>query len=257
MVIEVASSEQFRVVIPARPDSSRLPGKVLLDVAGKPLVQHVWERAKASDAMEVVIATDDRMVAEAATAFGADVCMTSRQCNSGTDRVAEVCRDRGWDDDLPVVNVQGDAPLIPPASIRRVAGLLFDNPDAQMATLCVPLNSADEYLDKHVVKVVYDSNGRALYFSRSPIPSCGHGNDAEIAWRSGWRHLGLYAYRPEALQRLSSAEPCELEKIESLEQLRAMWLGMQIMIASDPEEHGPDVDTAEDLQAVCRLIAGS
>jgi len=243
------------VVIPARYESSRLPGKVLLDVGGKPLLRHVWERASASGAKDVVVATDNTAVAEAARHFGADVCMTSADCQSGTDRVAEVCAQRNWRDQLPVVNVQGDAPLIPPASIRKVAQLLHDNPDAAMATLCTPLLSADDYEDPNVVKVVFDSTGKALYFSRSPLPATGHGNSREAASAAGYRHLGLYAYRSDPLQTLSITPPCQLEQIERLEQLRALWLGMEIRIAVDHASHGPDVDTAADLEQVAQLIA--
>ena len=248
---------QFRVVVPARFESTRLPGKVLLPIAGKPMVQHVWERAVASGAADTVIATDSVQVAEQAKLFGAKVVMTSASCQSGTDRVAEVCAELDWGDDLPVVNVQGDAPLIPPASIRSVAGLLTDNPEAGMATLCVALNSHEEYIDPNVVKVVFDSFGRAMYFSRAPIPACSHGSAADTNWQISWRHLGLYAYRVGALQKLSITEPCELEVAERLEQLRALWLGMQIMIAVDENAHGPDVDTAADLAKVEAIIEGA
>jgi len=242
----------FKVVIPARFESTRLPGKVLLDIAGKPMIQHVWERALESGASEIIIATDNDQVANVAHSFGADVCMTSETCNSGTDRVAEVCRLYDWQDDMPVVNVQGDAPLIAPASISRAAELLLDDLGAGMSTLCVSILSEEEYLDPNVVKVVFDSHGRAIYFSRSPIPAGGHGTDS--VWQQSFRHLGLYAYRPFALQRLSAADPCQLEQIERLEQLRAIWLGMEIKIAVDEEVHGPDVDTANDLEKVAALL---
>ena len=244
----------FRVVIPARLDSTRLPGKVLLDIAGKPMLQHVWERSVSSGAVQVIVATDSDRVAEAAASFGADVCMTRTDCRSGTDRVAEVCSKLDWDNMTPVVNVQGDAPLIPPASIRRVAGLLRRNPNASIATLCVSIKSAEEFSDPNVVKVVFDCTGRAMYFSRAGIPAGGHGQNHDIIWRGAWRHLGLYAYRPDALQYLSQASPCVLEDTERLEQLRAMWLGMTIMIEADEEAHGPDVDTAGDLHTVAAIL---
>jgi 3-deoxy-manno-octulosonate cytidylyltransferase (CMP-KDO synthetase) len=243
----------FRVVIPARFESTRLPGKVLRPIVGKPMIQHVWERARESGARDIVIATDNEEVVNAARSFGAQVCMTSETCNSGTDRVAQICRLFNWHDDIPVVNVQGDAPLMPPASIRRVAQLLQHDPEAELSTLCVPINSEQEYLDPNVVKVVFNDKGRALYFSRAPIPAGGHGT--ESAWESAWRHLGLYAYRASALQRLSSTEPCQLEQVERLEQLRAMWLGMGISIAVDEESHGPDVDIESDLRKVEELMA--
>jgi 3-deoxy-manno-octulosonate cytidylyltransferase (CMP-KDO synthetase) len=249
------ANQTFRVVIPARYQSSRLPGKVLLDLAGKPMVQWVWERASASGAEDVVIATDSEKVADIARAFGADVCMTSSECQSGTDRVAEVCRVREWGNEMPVVNVQGDAPLIPSSSIQKVAALLLDNPDASMATLCVSIDSESDYHDPNVVKVVFDLRGRAIYFSRSPVPAQAHGgSDDKAAWQQSWRHLGLYAYRPDALQVLSVTAPCELEQLERLEQLRALWLGMDILIAPDPQAHGPDVDTEADLNRVAALL---
>lgn len=244
----------FRVVIPARLDSTRLADKVLLDIAGKPMLQHVWERAMSSGAEQVIVATDSDRVANVAVSFGAHVCMTRSDCRSGTDRVAEVCSKLNWDNLTPVVNVQGDAPLIPPASIRRVAGLLHRNPHASLATLCVSIKSAEEFSDRNVVKVVFDSKGRAMYFSRAGIPAGGHGQDQDIVWLGAWRHLGLYAYRPEALKYLSQTSPCALEETERLEQLRAMWLGMTIMIEADEEAHGPDVDTAEDLARVSAIL---
>jgi 3-deoxy-manno-octulosonate cytidylyltransferase (CMP-KDO synthetase) len=244
----------FRAVIPARLDSTRLPGKVLLDIAGKPMLQHVWERAVSSGAEEVIVATDSERVASIAGSFGAHVCMTRADCRSGTDRVAEVCSKLGWNNMTPVVNVQGDAPLIPPASIRRVAGLLHRNPNASLATLCVSIKSGAEFSDRNVVKVVFDSTGRAMYFSRAGIPAGGHGQNQDSVWRGAWRHLGLYAYRPDALQRLSQTPPCALEETERLEQLRAMWLGMTIIIEADEAAHGPDVDTADDLVKVAAIL---
>ena len=244
----------FKIVIPARYESTRLPGKVLLPIAGKTMLQHVWERAAESGAAEIVVATDSDQVAEVAQGFGAVVCMTSVDCRSGTDRVAEVCERRGWDNQSPVVNVQGDAPLMPPQSIKRVAQLLVEHPAAALATLCTPLQSAADYADPNVVKVVFDETGRALYFSRSPIPGAGHGRDLSDVTSHGYRHLGLYAYRPDALARLSAAEPCRLEQFERLEQLRALWLGMEIRIAVDESSHGPDVDTQEDLEQVAALL---
>jgi 3-deoxy-manno-octulosonate cytidylyltransferase (CMP-KDO synthetase) len=243
----------FRVVIPARLESTRLPGKVLLDLCGKPMVQHVWERAQESDALEVVVATDSERVAEVAAAFGADVCMTSAECSSGTDRVGEVCMQRDWSNEQPVVNVQGDAPLVSPASIRSVAQMLVDNPDAAMATLCVPLTNRAEYLDPNVVKVTFSDTGRALYFSRSPIPA--HVQTSAVdSPVLAWRHLGLYGYRVAALQMISATAPCELELSERLEQLRALWMGLEIRIAVDTGAAAPDVDTADELEAVASLM---
>ncbi len=245
----------FRIVIPARYESSRLQGKVLMAIAGKPMLQHVWMRAGESGATDIVIATDSAQVADVAEAFGADVCLTSPDCRSGTDRVAEVCVQRCWDDDCPVVNVQGDAPLMPPSSIARVAKLLNKYSSASIATLCTPLKSAEDYSDPNVVKVVFDAGGRALYFSRAPIPAVGHGSSVSDAAAHGYRHLGLYAYRPDALRRLSAAPPCDLEQLERLEQLRALWMGMEIRVEVDTESHGPDVDTQADFERVVALLS--
>ena len=248
------SNSHFNIVIPARYESTRLPGKVLLDIVGKPMIQHVWERSLESGADAVVIATDNDRVADVAVSFGADVCTTSDTCNSGTDRVAEVCATRNWPGDTIVVNVQGDAPLIQPASISNVADLLNIHAEASIATACVTIKSLEEYLDPNVVKVVLSKHGQALYFSRASIPAGGHGAKVESDWPSSWRHLGLYAYRVEALQQLSATQPCELEITERLEQLRAMWLGMQIQVLVDENTRGPDVDTAEDLQKVKDIL---
>jgi len=245
-------AESFRIVIPARHESSRLPGKVLLDINGKPMLQHVWERCTSSGAGEVLVATDSQAVAESAAAFGAEVCMTSAMCASGTERVAEVCAERGWEPRDIVVNVQGDAPLIPPGSINRVAHLLATATDAAMSTLCTPLQSIEEYRDPNVVKVVFDREGRALYFSRAAVPAAGHGSEPPVALAH--RHLGLYAYRVSALHWLQGADRSPLETAERLEQLRALWHGLEIRIAVDPEAHGPDVDTAADLARVAALL---
>jgi len=243
--------DAFRIVIPARYESTRLPGKVLLDICGKPMIQHVWDRATESGAAEVIIATDNDKVKAAAESFGATVCMTSSACQSGTDRVAEVCSQLNWSNDLPVVNVQGDAPLIPACSIRAVAELLHKYPQADMSTLCVKCIGEEDFLDPNVVKVVFSEQSKALYFSRSPIPARGH--DSSVSGLA-WRHLGLYGYRVEALQTLSATRPCELELRERLEQLRALWLGMDIRVAVDDSAIAPDVDTAEDLEKVAALI---
>ncbi|MDP6436854.1 MAG: 3-deoxy-manno-octulosonate cytidylyltransferase [Gammaproteobacteria bacterium] len=245
----------FNIVIPARYESTRLQGKVLLDLAGKPMLQHVWERATGSGTDCVVIATDSKQVASVAEAFGAQVCMTAKDCSTGTDRVAEVCATLGWEPETVVVNVQGDAPLLPSESIRNVAELLLEKPDASIATACVPIKSREEYLDPNIVKVVADKNGRALYFSRAPVPHGGHGEGDDGAWQKSLRHLGIYAYRVGALQQLKATTPCELEKSERLEQLRALWLGMQIQVAIDEKAHGPDVDTQADLDKVASIIA--
>src|SRR5690606_5305492 len=185
----------FRVVIPARYASTRFPGKMLADLGGRPMIRHVWERARHSGADEVVIATDDQRIVDAATGFGAGVMLTSPEHRSGTERAAEVATRRGWAADDIVVNCQGDVPLIAPDSLAQVAELLVQFPQAAMATLSGPIERIEDYLSPHVVKVVCDSTGRALYFSRSPIPAAGHGTAPAAGFPASRRHIGIYAYR--------------------------------------------------------------
>ncbi len=218
------------------------------------MVQHVFERARASGAAEVILATDDERIADAARRFGAEVVMTRAEHVSGTERVAEVALVRGWAADVVVVNVQGDSPLVAPANIRMVADLLAEHPAAAIATLCTRITSSEEYTSRNVVKVVMDQSGRALYFSRAPIPSAAHGFDGHPI---AWRHLGLYAYRVTELQRLSETPACVLEQTEQLEQLRALWLGMEIRVGVAPQIPGPDVDAPEDVAAVEKIITKS
>ncbi len=246
------SEPQFRIVIPARYASTRFPGKALAMLDGRPMLQHVYERSIASNAADVIIATDDERIAVAAGGFGATVAMTSVEHESGTDRIAEVAENLGWDADDIVVNVQGDAPFIPSADIGQVAGLLDRHATASLATLCTAIDNVEEYEDEHIVKVVFDRSGRALYFSRSSIPASAHGHD-ELP--SAWRHVGIYAYRVAALRTLTHTPPCDIERAEKLEQLRAMWLGMEIRVAVAAEALGPDVDTPADLEMAERFIA--
>jgi 3-deoxy-manno-octulosonate cytidylyltransferase (CMP-KDO synthetase) len=241
----------FRVVIPARHASMRFPGKPLVKLAGVPMIRHVYERASASGAAEVLVATDDERIAAAARAFGAPVVMTRADHGSGTERVAEVARARGWQADAIVVNVQGDSPLMPSRSISQVAALLDGHPTAAIATLCTRVETAEDYRNPNVVKVVMDRTGRALYFSRAPIPSAAHG---ATDMPEAWRHLGLYAYRVDGLERLSSSPPCYIESVEKLEQLRALWLGMEIRVAVAIEAPGPDVDIPADVPVVERYL---
>ncbi len=249
---------RFRVVIPARFSSTRLPGKPLLDIAGSPMIRHVWERSCASGADEVIVATDDERIVQACESFGAAAVMTASSHASGTDRIAEVALSEGWDDDDLVINVQGDEPLIPPANIAQVASLLHARPSAEMATLCTGINSLDEYLDTNVVKVVRSEDGRALYFSRAPIPwhrdSAPAGLASQRRFTDSLRHIGIYGYRVGALHRLAATPPCPLEHAEALEQLRALWLGYTILTDVAAEEPGPGVDTAEGLEGVRRLM---
>jgi 3-deoxy-manno-octulosonate cytidylyltransferase (CMP-KDO synthetase) len=247
-------------VIPARYASARLPGKALVVLAGKPMIQWVHERARASRAREVLIATDDLLIVGAAHSFGAEAIMTAATHRSGTDRIAEVARLKGWADSDIVVNVQGDEPLIPPGVINQVATVLETNPGAQIATLATPIGSIAEFMDPNAVKVVTDAAGRALYFSRAPIPWERDGAAAEpVSQRSfagARRHVGIYAYRVAGLLRLASLAPSMLETQEKLEQLRALENGMEIRVADTVERPGPDVNTAADLDRVSALLRG-
>jgi 3-deoxy-manno-octulosonate cytidylyltransferase (CMP-KDO synthetase) len=250
----------FRVVIPARFDSTRLPGKVLLPIVGRPMLQWVHERANAAGAQQVLIATDDVRIAAAARGFGAEVAMTAASHPSGTDRIAQAASDRGWDDDVVVVNVQGDEPLIPPALIGQVARLLEAHPESDLATLRTPIGSPAEFVDPNVVKVVADAYGRALYFSRAPIPwprdagSVAAGTQLPCA--GAMRHIGIYAYRVAVLKRLTALPQSSLELRERLEQLRALENDLEIRVATACEAPGPDVNSAEDLRRVLQLMGG-
>ena len=249
----------FRVAIPARHDSSRLPGKPLRLIAGLPLVLHVHRLALRSGADEVVIATDDERIRAACAAAGAAVELTSDRHPSGTDRLAELAARRGWPDDAIVVNVQGDEPLLPPALIGQVAALLASDTGADVATLATPIGSLEDYLDPNVVKVTARADGRALYFSRAPIPWRRDDAPAGLASQRGHegarRHIGLYAYRVAALKTLARLPPSRLETLERLEQLRALENGLAIAVADAVEPPGPGVDTPEDLARVERLLA--
>jgi 3-deoxy-manno-octulosonate cytidylyltransferase (CMP-KDO synthetase) len=243
----------FRIVIPARYDSSRLPGKALLPLGGKPMLQWVNERARRSRADEVIIATDDERIAMVARGFDAEVAMTSRTHVSGTDRIAEVARARAWADDAIVVNVQGDEPLIPPAIIDQVATLLAAHPRADIATLAARFDSAADFNDPNNVKVACDGTGRALFFSRAPIP---WNRDAPaVLTPASLRHIGIYAYRVAALRRLASLPASRLEQIEKLEQLRALENGLEIRVALAVERPLADVNTAADLERAERALA--
>lgn len=249
----------FKVVIPARFGSTRLPGKALLPIAGKPMIQWVYERARASDAEEIWIATDDERISQVCGAFGARVMLTDTKHQSGTDRIAEVARRNGWSDREIVVNVQGDEPLLPQLLIRQVAELVVTRPLAGVATLATPIRSLEEFLDPNVVKVVRAPDDRALYFSRAPVPWIREGAPAGLAsqqrFQGALRHLGLYAYRVEALMRMAALTPSPLEMAEKLEQLRALENGIGIAVGVTQLTPGPGVDTAEDLERIARLIA--
>ncbi len=248
----------FRVVIPARYASTRLPGKALRELAGKPMVQWVYERARASGAHEVLIATDDDLIVRAAHSFGAPAQMTARGHASGTDRIAEVASARGWATQEIIVNVQGDEPLIPAGLIAQVAAVLEGSAGVDIATLATPIDSVAELMEPSIVKVVTDVSGRALYFSRAPIPwnrdSAAGFLGSQKDFSGARRHIGIYAYRVGALLKLSRLPAGELEAREKLEQLRALEHGMSIQVAAACARPGPDVNTLADLERVSALM---
>lgn len=247
----------FKVVIPARFASTRLPGKPLLPIAGKPMIEHVYRCAQGCGAEEVLVATDDERIRDVVLAFGGEVAMTRADHESGTDRIAEVCRQREWADGDVVVNVQGDEPLMPAAVIQQVAQRLLEDDLADIATVCAPLDSAAELQDPNIVKVVRDAAGYALYFSRASVPFQRGAAATAAAWDISLarRHIGIYGYRVGALLQFSQLEPCSLELQEHLEQLRAQWHGMRIHCADAAELPGPGVDTEADLSRVATLLA--
>ncbi|WP_299310751.1 3-deoxy-manno-octulosonate cytidylyltransferase [uncultured Halomonas sp.] len=251
------AERDFIAVIPARFASSRLPGKPLAEIAGRPMVAHVWQRACESRAGRVVVATDDARIEAAMVAEGAEVVMTRADHPSGTDRLAEVAERLGLAADAVLVNVQGDEPLIPPTLIDQVADRLFDDREASIATLAEPISDVETLFNPNVVKVVRALSGRALYFSRAPIP---WDRDAfaarpELLETDAWlRHIGLYAYRVGFLAEYRDWVPSPLERLEQLEQLRALHHGHGIQVALAREPHPAGVDTAEDLARVRGLL---
>jgi 3-deoxy-manno-octulosonate cytidylyltransferase (CMP-KDO synthetase) len=245
---------KFVVVIPARYASLRLPGKPLRLIAGEPMLRHVYRLALQSRADEVWIATDDERIETAARGFGANVCMTSADHHSGTERLAEVCERQSWPDDLAVVNLQGDEPLLPPVLIDECAALLDDDA-VGMGTLASPMNSAADFGNTNIAKIVVDKDDNALYFSRAAIPYSRDEDTAELALQSTLRHHGIYAYRCSVLRRLIAAGSCDMEQCEKLEQLRALWLGITVRVGRASVRPGPGVDTEEDITAVEALLA--
>ncbi len=241
----------FVAIIPARYSSTRLPGKPLKDINGKPMVVHVLERARESGAERIIVATDHEDVARAVEAAGGEVCMTRTDHQSGTERLAEVIEKCGFSDDTVIVNVQGDEPTIPPVIIRQVAENLA-NSQAGMATLAVPIDSAEEAFNPNAVKVVMDAQGYALYFSRATIPwdRDRFARSREKIGDTFLRHIGIYGYRAGFIRRYISWEPSQLEQIEMLEQLRVLWNGEKIHVAVAKAIPGTGVDTPEDLERV-------
>ena len=248
----------FTVVIPARYASQRLPGKPLREISGKAMILHVVDRARESGAEQVIVATDDDRIADVCRAYSADVALTRGDHVSGTDRICEVAVSRGLSDERIVVNVQGDEPLMPGALIRQVAELLHDHADAPMATLAEPINDLETFLDPNIVKVVCSEHGNALYFSRAPIPwDRDHQSDnLPAGYENSLRHLGIYGYRTAALKLLSATPVSPLEQTEHLEQLRALWAGIEIQVGIAREHAGPGVDTEDDLAAAEKLLGG-
>lgn len=256
----------FSVVIPARFASSRLPGKPLLDIAGKPLIQHVYECAVKSNANRIIIATDDARIESAAKSFGAEVCMTHSYHRSGTERIAEVIQTLRFNRDDIVVNVQGDEPMLPADLINQVALQLHDFPDAKISTLCRRIVDDVDLFNPNVVKVVRDNKGYALYFSRAPIPwdrsrfpaqmsQFAFHNLAVCEHNDYYKHIGLYAYTASFVLQYINFPVSTLEQMESLEQLRALQNGHRIYVGEAHHDCGIGVDTEEDLHKVQAILA--
>ncbi|TDJ33356.1 MAG: 3-deoxy-manno-octulosonate cytidylyltransferase [Gammaproteobacteria bacterium] len=241
--------KNFVVVIPARYASVRLPGKPLRPIAGEPMIQHVHRLAMQSKADEVWIATDDERIEATTRGFGANVCMTSADHHSGTERLAEVCELQSWPDDLVVVNLQGDEPLLPPVLIDECAALLDDD-SVGMGTLASPMEMDEDLRNPNVAKIVIDQHDNALYFSRAPIPYSRDEHTDKLTMQTALRHHGIYAYRCAVLRQLIAAGPCDMEQCEKLEQLRALWLGITVRVGRASVRPGPGVDTEEDIAAV-------
>ena len=239
---------KFSVIIPARYASTRFPGKPLADLAGKPMIARVCERAAESGAASVHVATDDSRIAEAVRKHGHQAVMTRSDHASGTDRLAEAATALGFDDEHVVVNLQGDEPLMAPQLVGEVAAALEALPHASLSTACHPIRDSAEVLNPNVVKVVLDRHGYALYFSRAQIP---YPREAAASW---YRHAGLYAYRAGFLRRYAALEPSPLERTEALEQLRALWHGFRIAVVVSEREIPPGVDTPQDLEAVRKIL---
>ena len=239
---DTVSTLSFNVLIPARYDSVRLPGKPLLDIAGKPMVVRVAERAALSGAKKVMVATDDERIMQAVKQHGFDACMTQAKHLSGTDRIAEVAMQQGWSDESIVLNVQGDEPLISPTLIAEVANQLNNDCSAAMATACYAISNEADFINPNVVKLVLDDQGHAMNFSRAPIPSSSP--------LSAYRHVGIYAYRVKFLKLFTSLAQSALEKTEALEQLRALHYGYKIAVHVSSQAPATGVDTMEDLVAV-------
>jgi 3-deoxy-manno-octulosonate cytidylyltransferase (CMP-KDO synthetase) len=249
-------SNKFHVIIPARFDSTRLPGKPLLMIGARPIIEWVWQSARASGAASVVIATDDERIRAAAMKFGAECLMTSPQHASGTDRVAEISRAKQLADDDVVVNLQGDEPAMPGEVIAKVARALLDDASSDIATAVAPIESLREFLDPNCVKALRAEDGRALYFSRAPVPwpRDSVAADQPMEFAGAWRHIGLYAYRVRSLLQFAAWPPTPLESTEKLEQLRALEHGMRIHLVRLAQSPPAGVDTPADLERLRAVL---
>ncbi|MDH5599858.1 MAG: 3-deoxy-manno-octulosonate cytidylyltransferase [Gammaproteobacteria bacterium] len=249
----------FRIVIPARYASTRLPAKPLRDICGEPMIAHVIRRAKQSEAEEVIVATDSQEIADAISGIDVRVCMTHENHQSGTERLSEVIEQLGFDDEQILINLQGDEPMMPAVCLNQVGQALEQDAHLKMATLCTPLTDIDELFDPHAVKVVRDINDFALYFSRAAIPWSRDGfNEAprELPGNQEYqRHIGLYGYRAGFIRQYLEWQSSDIEKTESLEQLRVLYYGEKIKVITAEVPPGPGVDTEEDLSRVCELMS--
>jgi len=248
----------FRIVIPARFASTRLPGKPLVDICGKPMIAHVIEQAKKSNADEVIVATDSNEIADAISAINVRVCLTRADHQSGTERLSEVIEQLGFDDDQILINLQGDEPMMPPVCLNQVAEALEQESALKMATLCTPLSDIDELFDPHAVKVVRDINDYALYFTRAAVPwsrDCFGESSRTLPQQQQYqRHIGLYGYRAGFIKQYLQWPSSDIEKTESLEQLRVLYYGEKIKVITAQIPPGPGVDTSDDLKRVCELL---
>ena len=251
------SSERLHVVIPARYGSQRLPGKPLIDLAGTPMIVRVYDNVRATlGAVDVVVAVDDERILRVLEEHSIPADMTSPDCESGTDRAAEVARHHGWADTDIILNVQGDEPLLPPDLLTTFASNCLRQTEFSMGTVSVPVESADEIFDQNVVKVVRRRDGFAIAFSRSPIPFDRDRRPDEWVLGNYRRHVGIYAYTNNTLQLITRTEPCALELLEHLEQLRAVWLGIPISVLDWHASPPGGVDTAADAERVIAVIGG-
>ena len=248
----------FSIIIPARFASTRLPGKPLREICGKPMIEHVIDRALESDADEVVVATDVQEIADAVSHLNIKVCLTHSDHQSGTERLSEVIEQLDFADDKILVNLQGDEPLMPPVCLNQVGHALENDPVLQMATLCTPLTDLDELFDPHTVKVIRDINDYAIYFSRAAIPwsrdEFNHKPRNMPKTQQYHRHIGLYGYRAGFIKQFLEWEVSEIEKTESLEQLRVLYHGVKLKVITAVKTPGPGIDTIEDLNRVCELL---